>query len=230
MMQECSETANGIRSPASGSLQLDSIRPVSPLVRWALQSLRRATHDPPRPSKGQQSRQQCLGQHHRACHDCARHEHRIARRVRADVILAPASAVTTPKGKEHERAQVQAVQKDDEDRAPTVATTKRKASPVPPRALWHSRLARVASGRRTAKGCLRGADCAAHGGRVVGADGGQRCENNTSSSKGQCADRRVTGTREETKGKDRGGQLLRVRVTTSNQMISGCSVQYLWFN
>ena len=116
MMQERSATANGISSPASNSpasmnFQLDSVRPVSP-DRHSNRPDSQLTIrlDPRRDSSRDSSASASTIVHATIVRGAS-----IVRRVRADVIPAPASAATTPRGKEHERAQVQAVQEDDEE-------------------------------------------------------------------------------------------------------------------
>jgi hypothetical protein len=117
MMQERSATANGIGSPASGSpastnFQLDSVRPASPDGHHSNRPDSQLTIrlDPRRDSSRDSSASASTIVHATIVRGAS-----IVRRVRADVIPAPASAATTPRGKEHERAQVQAVQEDDEE-------------------------------------------------------------------------------------------------------------------
>jgi hypothetical protein len=119
MMQERSAAANGISSPASGgspastNFQLDSVRPVSPDGHHHSNrpdSQLTIRLDPRRDSSRDSSASASTIVHATIVRGAS-----IVRRVRADVIPAPASAATTPRGKEHERAQVQAVQEDDEE-------------------------------------------------------------------------------------------------------------------
>ena len=107
MMQERSAAANGINSPASGSpastnFQLDAIRSASPDVRRDSQLTIRL--DPRRDSSRDSSASSSTIVHATIVRGAS-----IVRRVRADVIPAPASA-TTPRG-----ANVHAVQEDDEE-------------------------------------------------------------------------------------------------------------------
>ena len=115
MMQDRSAVANGISSPASGSpastsFQLDSTRSVSPDVHSSHRDSQLTIRlDPRRDSSRDSSASASTIVHATIVRGAS-----IVRRARADVIPAPASA-TTPRGKEHERGQVQAVQEDDEE-------------------------------------------------------------------------------------------------------------------
>ena len=114
MMQERSAAANGISSPASGSpsstnFQLDAIGSVSPDVRSNHRDSQLTIRlDPRRDSSRDSSASTSTIVHATIVRGAS-----VVRRVRADVIPAPASAATTPRGKE--RAQVQAVQEDEEE-------------------------------------------------------------------------------------------------------------------
>jgi hypothetical protein len=115
MMQDRSAVANGIGSPASGSpsstnFQLDSARSGSPDVHSTHRDSQLTIRlDPRRDSSRDSSASASTIVHATIVRGAS-----IVRRVRADVIPAPASA-TTPRGREHDRAQVQAVQEDDEE-------------------------------------------------------------------------------------------------------------------
>ena len=118
MMQDRSAVANGIGSsssggsPSSANFQLDSIRPVSPDAQSTTRRNDRDSQltirlDPRRDSSRDSSASASTIVHATIVRGAS-----IVRRVRADVIPAPASAATTPRS---ERAQVQAVQEDEEE-------------------------------------------------------------------------------------------------------------------
>ena len=113
MMQERSAVANGISSPASGSpasmnFQLDSVRPASPDRHSNRPDSQLTIRLDPRRDRSRDSSASASTIVHATIVRGAS----IVRRVRADVIPAPASAATTPRC---ERGQVQVVQESEEE-------------------------------------------------------------------------------------------------------------------